>query len=127
LDLIKSANEAIKRHNFDLTSEDIKNDLNLNIESLDYIENFAKNNNIKLMYISTPVNKSYYKLLKKNQLNYMLNFINERKDNKKIFYFDFMNNHNFKDKDFWDSDHLNRKGAKKMSNILDSLLVKIIK
>jgi hypothetical protein len=57
----------------------------------------------------------------------MLNFINERKDNKKIFYFDFMNNHNFKDKDFWDSDHLNRKGAKKMSNILDSLLVKIIK
>ena len=124
---IISANESIKRHSFNLTSEDIKNDINLNIESLDYIESFAKNNNIKLIYISTPVNKSYYKLINKNQFNYMLNFINKRKDNKKIFYFDFTNNHNFKDIDFWDADHLNRRGAKKLSNTLDSLLLKIIK
>ena len=51
--------------------------------------------------------------------------INFCKQNKSIYYFDLLKDKSFKANDYFDADHLNEIGAKKLTMKLDSIIHKI--
>lgn len=93
-----------------------KNKKNINI-----LVAYCKQNNIQLVFVSSPLYSSYIheeisQKAKRNQ-----RFIDTLKKNFHINYLDLSKSKRFTVKDFSNEDHLNAEGAKKYSKILDSL------
>jgi hypothetical protein len=107
-----------KKHtakNFDLFDE--------NLKSLHKIITLCKKNNINIVFITTPTHKSYYQNLNKIQLEKATKTISELvKNNSNCNYLDLLNSKDFNDVDFYDADHLNEIGAKKLSLFLNTLI-----
>lgn len=106
-----------KKHtvkNFDLYDE--------NIKSLRKIITLCKENNINIVFITTPTHKSYYQNLNKIQLEKTTKTISELvKNNPNCKYLNFLKSDKFTSEDFYDADHLNEIGAKRLSSYLDKL------
>lgn len=117
-DLFKTGKTAAKSHR-------AKNNnlFNYNIGVLKQIIQFAKSNKTRIIFVTSPVYKSYVENLDKNQLN---NSINVAFKFSRIFpnvtYINFMTDKTFNKEDFFDADHLNEIGAKKWSLKIDSLI-----
>jgi hypothetical protein len=95
----------------------------LNIESLNQIVSFCKNKNIKLFILSTPCRleyKNHLDLKKIEMIDYNINAI--VKKNPQLYYINYKNNPAFIDADFFDADHLNITGSKKLTLKIDSLI-----
>lgn len=99
------------------------NNFNKNIESLKQIISICKTNNLKLFILSTPCKKEYKNLLDKTNIRLIDSTINSVvKNNLAVNYLDFKNNPDFTDADFFDADHLNITGSKKLTLKIDSII-----
>ena len=81
----------------------------------------CKKNNINIVYITTPTDKSYYENLNKIQIEKTIKTITDLvKNNSNCYYLNLLNSEKFTKEDFYDADHLNEIGAKKLSLLLNA-------
>ncbi len=87
---------------------------------------FAERKNIQLVFVASPVYKSYYSRLKYEQLQRTQGFfrLHAVKSNN-VHYYNFMCDTTFHASDFYDGDHLNEKGAEKWSQKMEKILQKL--
>lgn len=92
-----------------------------NLNTLHKIITLSKKKNINIIFITTPAHKSYYENLNANQLEKTTKTISELvKNNSNCRYLNLLKSEEFKDIDFYDADHLNEIGAKKLSLFLSN-------
>lgn len=107
-----------KKHtakNFDLYNE--------NVKSLQKIIALCKENKVKIIFITTPTHVSYYQNLNSIQIEKTIKTIWELvKNNPNCDYINVLTSDKFTNEDFYDADHLNEIGAKKLSLFLDKFV-----
>ena len=94
-----------------------------NVDVLNKIIAFAKERNIKIILYTSPAYKTYLENLDQHQLN--KTYIEIQKiinSNPNVKYYNLLNDKSFEKADFFDGDHLNEIGAKKMTLKMDSLI-----
>lgn len=107
------------------TIESNKNYYETVSENIDIIKkyfNLLKDNNIKPIVIVFPVTKYYYEFFDTRLKNEFYNIINSLKNEYNLLIYDYFNSKIFCDRDFMDQSHLNIRGAKKMTGILNNLI-----
>jgi hypothetical protein len=91
-----------------------------NLKNIQKIIEFCQKKNIKILFITTPTHLSYYKNLNQIQLSKTIKTINELvQNNQNCSYLNLLKSDKFITSDFYDADHLNDIGAKKLSLMLD--------
>jgi hypothetical protein len=91
-----------------------------NLKSLQKIIKMCQKKNIKILFITTPAHVSYFKNLNQIQLSKTIKTINELvQKNQNCSYLNLLKSEKFMSSDFYDADHLNEIGAKKLSLFLD--------
>jgi len=120
-DLIKSGTAAAARHT---AKDNLQYATNLHL--LDEIVEFGERKHIKILLFTSPAYRSYVSHLSKQQLNTTLSTI-KKLNNKHhaIRYYNLLQDTAFQEQDFYDGDHLNEIGAKKLSLKMNVLLGKI--
>jgi len=119
-DLIQSGKAASKRHTIENNDNSCFDN---NIKTLNSIIKFAKNNKVKLIFFTSPAYETYSENLEQKQLNNTINAISQKANkNLNVFYYNLLNDETFTAEDFYDADHLNEKGAKKLTIKIDSLI-----
>ena len=119
-DLIKTGISAAKRHTITLKDNKYFKE---NITTLNSIIKFAETRKIKVIFITCPAYRSYVDNLNKDQINNTVNtMMHLSGKNKNIIYCNMLNNKSFTAKDFYDADHLNEIGAKKLTLIINDLI-----
>lgn len=114
-DMIKN---AVKKH----TATDYRY-MDYNYGYVERIAKVCKENNLRLILVSTPCTKKYMYLCKKNpQYSKFMELANKLTKDFGLEFVDFNQSDNFADDDFYDSNHLNEIGAKKLSLMLDSII-----
>ncbi|ARS42500.1 hypothetical protein CA265_23715 [Sphingobacteriaceae bacterium GW460-11-11-14-LB5] len=120
-DLIKSGVTAAARHT---AKDNLQYSTNLHL--LDEIIAFAEHKHIKVVLFTSPAYKSYVSHLSKNQLKTTLSTIKKLNTfHTTVRYFNLLQDSSFHAQDFYDGDHLNEIGAKKLSLKMNALLAKI--
>lgn len=118
LDLESTGKSAAKRH-LSLNS----NNFSENIQSLKAIIEFARINKIRVLLYTPPAYKTYINNLDTVQLNNTLVAVKKIADvYSNVVYYDLLNDSSFVAADYFDADHLNEIGAKKLTLKIDSLL-----
>ena len=99
----------------------------VNLERIRAIIDACKKINIKLIILSMPQSKSYTSYLNKKKLQFIFNNCKDLENSNKnnVHYLNLFKDNRFIDEDFFDADHLNDRGAKKCSQILNEFLNKI--
>lgn len=98
-------------------------DLNKNIKILTDIIEFAKVRNIGIVMCTPPAYKTYYTILNKKQLLKTINVATELASSyDNVKYLNFLEDTSFLAEDFYDADHLNANGAKKLTLKIDPVL-----
>ena len=92
----------------------------------DFLEILIKNNITPILFTS-PTYKEYNKYLEKSVVNNNIKEINNICEKYNIKYLDLMNSNMFEKNDFYNGDHLNKQGAKKLAKILNSFITNIEK
>ncbi|MCU4174512.1 D-alanyl-lipoteichoic acid biosynthesis protein DltD [Carboxylicivirga sp. N1Y90] len=116
--LLETGISASKRHTInDYTL------LNQNMEVIKRMHRICQNNNTQLVLISAPTHKHYNDRLNDTQLQLFNNAINTLVLETEVKYYDFRNDERFKDSDFFDAIHLNEKGAKKLTELLNDTVL----
>jgi hypothetical protein len=87
----------------------------------DFLEVLIRNNITPILFTS-PTYQEYNKYLDKSVINNNIKEIKKICEKYNIEYLDFMNSNTFEKNDFYNADHLNKKGAKKLSKILNYLI-----
>ncbi len=108
-----ASDAAVERH----TAKDFSY-LDMNLEYIDKIASFCRENSISLLLITTPTWHTYYEHLDKKQLDKMYSVIRELQHTYSLSYYDYLKDSRFVADDFYDADHLSDVGAKKFSQIL---------
>lgn len=118
LDLEETGISSSKRH----TIDDLKL-LDENLSTLKSIIELCSKKNINLLLFTPPAYKSYYQNLDKKQLDITINSANKlASSNKNCMYINLLKDSLFNKLDFYDADHLNTIGAKKLSILLNKLI-----
>ncbi|HQE11955.1 MAG TPA: hypothetical protein PLQ78_04345 [Flavipsychrobacter sp.] len=123
-DLSKSAELAIKRHTQkEINSPKSKECFHQNLTALKQLINSAALHRVNVLLITTPTYYTYSKKLNQAQLQQMTTSIEQLlATSPNVAYLNMMNDHRFLKTDFYDADHLNDIGAKKLTLIIDSFL-----
>lgn len=117
-DLDESGLKTAQRH----TIND-NNQLAENIKAFYRIAKLCQDNDVRLVLVTMPGYKSYRDNLDPLQLQKMLDFASHIESNyKNTRYYNFLSDPDFSENDFFDGDHLNAKGAKKITDKLNALL-----
>jgi hypothetical protein len=122
-DLVETGIEAAERH----TIKDYKF-FDQNVSSLKSIIEFGRRHNIQIVLFTPPAYETYTNNLNKEQLNRTIETaenISRQFDN--CLYINLLENESFSESDFYDSDHLNEFGAKKLTLLIDKLIMDKIK
>jgi hypothetical protein len=94
-----------------------------NIAILDAFIEFCNQNNVVLLFITTPTYSSYRQNLNTEQLNEMFETIDGlTQEHNNVLYANWLEDSSFTAEDYVDSDHLNQNGAKKLSIKLASYI-----
>jgi hypothetical protein len=102
------------------------NFFNENITMLSSIIEFAKRNNIKVLLFTSPCYKAYVANLKKEQLSRTIAEIEKLKCNfSNVSYINLLSDTSFLENDFFDANHVNHNGARKLTNKIDRQLTLI--
>lgn len=81
---------------------------------------FCDNRNIKLVLVSLPVSKNYFEKINQQQWQITQDIVNKISSQfEEIIYLDYFQHPYFNKDDFYNSDHLNRNGAHKISELID--------
>ena len=115
--LAATAEAAVKRHTKNIVDKEI---LFANKNYLEKICETCYNKNIEVIILTTPTHYSYYSKLDKKQLEITTEICNELDEKySNITYLNWLEKDNFIDEDFFDADHLNNKGAIKLTLLLN--------
>ena len=119
-DLEETGKSAVLRHTFkNLYSPENIRSFEESMEILNSFAEFCNQKNVRMILLATPTYHTYREKLNKEQLNKMVEtmdrFVAEH-DNCR--YINWSDNPDFVTEDFFDADHLNEKGAKKLSEKL---------
>lgn len=102
--------------------------LSENISILKSIIELCNRHNVKVILFTPPAFEAYRKNLNKEQLRAMLQAVNKIvADYKNCYYLNLLDNASFTADDFFNADHLNKRGAEKLSVILNSYIEDIRK
>ncbi|MES2863373.1 MAG: hypothetical protein V4666_04585 [Bacteroidota bacterium] len=94
-----------------------------NVKSLQKIITLCQKKNINVVFITTPTHSSYYTNLNAIQLEKTTKTISELVNkNSNCTYFNLLKSEKFTNEDFYDADHLNEIGAKKLTTFINSLI-----
>lgn len=100
--------------------------LKYNLAVLERIAEYCEKNDIILLLFTPPAYQTYRDNVSTEQYNTMLSLTNRMaNDSDSVYYFNFFVDTDFTEGDFFDADHLNEKGAEKMSKKLNSIVCKI--
>lgn len=117
-DLSITGKTAAKRH----SKKDDKH-FTENVNILKSIIEFAKNKGVKVFFYIPPAYHTYTENLDSIQLNRTINtLINISSKYNNVTYHNFLLDSSFLEIDFFDADHLNEIGAKKLTSKLDNLI-----
>lgn len=120
-DLIETGKTASKRHTKEL--ENNQSTFSENIQTINSIIEFANSHNLKIIFITCPAYSSYRENLNPIQLDNSVNFIkNLSAKNTNAAYYNFLTDKTFIAEDYYDADHLNEIGAKKLTSKMDSII-----
>ena len=119
-DLIITGRDAAIRHTETTEAQTGENE---NIQAISHLIEASRKNNFKLLFITTPAYKSYTSSINKKQLDNSLSFIqNIVVNNSNVKFYNFLNDSSFIEKDFYDGDHLNEIGSKKLTTKINYIL-----
>jgi hypothetical protein len=122
-DLIKTGITAAKNHGKRTIPL-----FNMGVDVLEQIIDFAQKNKSMVILFTPPAYYTYRENLAPDQLDDTLNAVREiSKKHGNVIYKNYMYDKTFVESDFYDADHLNEIGAKKMTKILDNLILDIEK
>lgn len=122
-DLIETGKTASKRHTTDL--ENNKPIFSKNIQTINSIIEFANSHNLKIIFITCPAYSTYHENLNPIQLTNSVNIIKKLSaKNTNTFYYNLLKDKTFIADDYYDADHLNEIGAKKLTLKIDSIINK---
>ena len=117
-DLDSTGIRAAKRH----TAVDDRY-FNENVRELKSIMEFTSQRKIKLILLTFPSYRSYYKNLDTTQLNRTLSTVQDLAHSySNCSYYNLLTDPEFSGVDFYDGDHLNELGAKKLSLKINGLI-----
>lgn len=117
-DLNETGKIAAKRH----SKKDDKY-FTENIKVLESIIEFAKNKGVKVFFYTPPAYHTYTENLDNLQLNQTINtLINVASKYDNVTYQNFLLDSSFSAIDFFDADHLDEIGAKKLTSKIDTLI-----
>lgn len=120
LNLSETGKAAAKRHTINIHNNIYYKE---NIKTINSIIQLANSVNAKVIFITSPAYKTYTVNLEPNQLNNTIHFMNKlSRNNPNVTYYNLLKEKSFIDKDFYDADHLNEIGAKKLSLKIDSII-----
>lgn len=120
-DLIETGKTASKRHSIEL--ENNQTTFSKNIQTINSIIEFANSHNLKIIFITCPAYSSYRENLNPIQLDNSVNIIKKLSaENKNTAYYNFFTDKTFIANDYYDADHLNEIGAKKLTLKIDSII-----
>lgn len=116
----ESGKTACERHTRREIDYDIQKE---NEETIRKICSICKNKNINVILLTTPTYHTYYELLDSAQLSKTINFC-KRTENMfdNVRYVNLLKDNRFTDDDFYDADHLDEFGAKKLTLILNDTI-----
>lgn len=118
-DLISTGEKAAKRH-FALFKGQ---NFNENIADLKEMIRFASAAKIKIIFFTAPVYKSYVEKMEIDKMNNTINYLGALADsNPSTKYYNLLTDNSFNASDFYDANHVNEMGARKLSLKIDSLL-----
>jgi hypothetical protein len=118
-DLYQVGKTAAERH----SSTAAVAHFNKNKDILSDIIRFAADRNIKVVLLTTPVYHTYLENIDKEQLQLTVRSCEEMDIvNENVIYVNSLRDKDFTESDFYDADHLNEIGAKKLSLKLDSII-----
>ncbi|WP_053975778.1 hypothetical protein [Mangrovimonas xylaniphaga] len=118
MDLDLASLRAAQRHT--ISNDDQYVD---NVEAFERMAKLCQDNNINLILVTLPGYLSYRDNLDPLQLQKMLDFASQIESNyKNTKYYNFLSDPDFSENDFFDGDHLNAQGAKKITDKLNALL-----
>ena len=102
---------------------DNKIDISQNAGRIESIIKTCQTKNINVLLVNLPVTPSYYKLLNKEEVRSILSQSQEFNNTfDHVRHLDLLQDERFKQDDFHDADHLNKKGAKKCSIVINEFL-----
>ncbi|HMJ69481.1 MAG TPA: hypothetical protein VK508_11315 [Cyclobacteriaceae bacterium] len=108
---------AAKRHTYNLEHFDE------NVAVLEEIIDFAKANDAKVLLYTSPADPTYYRNLERRQQTRNSSVLHEMDSvNEHVQYVNFLENPAFTRDDFWDPDHLNENGARKLTIMIGNLI-----
>jgi hypothetical protein len=117
-DLQKTGILAAKRHTY--TDETLFSE---NVTIIKKFIAYTKENDIKILFYTSPAYKTYTDNLKLYQLSKTINTIKGLiEENEHCSYLNFLTDKDFQSMDFRDADHLNKNGAIKFSKKINSIL-----
>jgi hypothetical protein len=100
-----------------------ENNLKINRNSIASILSVAKQNNIKVLFITIPVYHTYSDFLNKDKINFIDHEMKSVSDESTIFWRSYLTDSRFEINDFLENDHLNASGADKFSTLLFSEVI----
>jgi hypothetical protein len=118
--LFQTGEAAAKRH-----TVHIENNMSFskNVKTIHSIIAFAKKQNSIIIFVTCPAYYTYKENLEPNQLNSTLNTIEQLvANNPNTYYYNFLTDTTFVAADYYDGDHLNDIGAKKLTLKIDRIL-----
>ena len=90
---------------------------------LDLIIVFAERKGIRLILFTPPAYEFYRTNLPQDQLYLTVHTASQiAQRHANCLYFNFLDNKSFTESDFYDADHLNEKGAQKLTFVIDSII-----
>lgn len=120
-DLIETGKTASERHTKELNNN--QTTFYKNIQTIKSIIEFSNNHNLKTIFITCPAYSTYKKNLNPIQLNNTINIIKKLSSrNPNTTYYNFFKDKSFIAEDYYDADHLNEIGAKKLTHKIDSII-----
>ncbi len=120
VDLNISGKKEAKRHTENIASEKVRNVFEANKLVVSNIISWAKEKNIRLIFVTTPGYKTYRENLNRAQTDTTIATISRLiAGNGHCNYLNLLDDTRFSAPDFFDGDHLDEAGAKKLSLLLD--------
>ncbi len=117
--------KAFKRHRANMGTQKVRNVIKTHYHLLENIIKYTKEHNISVVLLTTPTTDLYKDyVIKTPQYFNLKQNVEKLSNNENVLFIDyFINNKDFKLKDFKDSDHLSADGANKFSIKVDSILL----
>jgi len=99
-------------------------DLVNNVAALERVSALLKQRNVSVVFITVPTHHTYYDHINVTSYQRMQETIKQITGKLGVPYFNYLRDDRFTLEDFVDSDHLNKRGAEKLSHILNEDVVK---